>query len=101
MSQHDTRGESARLSARVIGRVQGVGYRWWVNTQARSLGLVGWVANDPDERTVELVAEGPPASLDQLEGLLSVGPPGAQVEHVEASVGPASGSYSRFEIVRP
>lgn len=91
---------SARLSARVIGRVQGVGYRWWVNSQARSLGLVGWVANDPDERTVEVVAEGSPASLQQLERLLRLGPPGAQVEQVEASIGPASGSYSRFEIVR-
>jgi acylphosphatase len=91
---------SARLSARVIGRVQGVGYRWWVNTQARSLGLVGWVANDPDERTVEVVAEGSPASLQQLERLLRLGPPGAYVEQVEASIGPASGSYSRFEIVR-
>ncbi len=90
----------ARLSARVVGRVQGVGYRWWVNTQARSLGLVGWVANDPDERTVEVVAEGPRASLQKLERLLRVGPPGARVEQVEASLGPASGSYARFEIVR-
>ncbi len=91
---------SARLSARVMGRVQGVGYRWWVNSQARSLGLVGWVANDPDEGTVEVVAEGPRASLQQLERLLRVGPPGARVEQVEASLGPASGSYARFEIVR-
>jgi len=91
---------SARLSARVVGRVQGVGYRWWVNTQARSLGLVGWVANDPDERTVEVVAEGPRESLHKLERLLRVGPPGARVEQVEASLGPASGSYARFEIVR-
>jgi acylphosphatase len=94
------RSAAARLSARVIGRVQGVGYRWWVNTQARSLGLVGWVANDPDERTVEVVAEGSRASLEQLERLLGLGPPGAQVEHVEATIGPASGTYSRFEIVR-
>lgn len=89
-----------RLSARVVGRVQGVGYRWWVNTQARSLGLVGWVANDPDERTVEVVAEGPRESLKKLERLLRVGPPGARVEQVDASFGPVSGTHTRFEIVR-
>jgi len=96
-----TAGEGpARLSARVVGRVQGVGYRWWVSTQARSLGLVGWVANDADERTVDVVVEGPLAAVERLATLLRTGPAGARVEDVEASIGPASGSFVRFEIVR-
>lgn len=90
-----------RLSATVIGRVQGVGFRWWVRTAAERLGLNGWVMNAPDERSVELVAEGPAAALDQLERLLQQGPPGAAVDRVEASRSPASGSYGRFQITRP
>lgn len=90
-----------RLSATVVGRVQGVGFRWWVRTAADRLGLTGWVMNGSDERSVELVAEGRPQSLDQLEQLLRQGPPGAVVDRVEADRSPASGSYSRFQITRP
>lgn len=90
-----------RLSATVIGRVQGVGFRWWVRSTGDRLGLTGWVMNGADERSVELVAEGPSAALDQLERLLRQGPPGAAVDRVEATRLPASGSYGRFEITRP
>jgi acylphosphatase len=89
-----------RLTARVIGRVQGVGYRWWVVDNASRLGLVGWVRNADDERAVELVAEGEPASLDALESQLDDGPGAAWVDRVEASRGPASGGMTRFEIRR-
>lgn len=94
-------GDVERLSATVVGRVQGVGFRWWVRTAADRLGLTGWVMNGSDERSVELVAEGPSASLDQLEGMLREGPPGAMVDRVEAARSPASGSYGRFQITRP
>lgn len=90
-----------RLTATVIGRVQGVGFRWWVRTAADRLALTGWVMNSLDERSVELVAEGPSAALDQLERLLQQGPPGAVVDRVEANRSPASGSYGRFQITRP
>ena len=94
-------GGVERLSAKVIGRVQGVGFRWWVRSAADRMGLTGWVMNAPDERSVEVVAEGPAAALDQLEQLLRHGPPGAVVDHLEASRSPASGSYGRFQITRP
>lgn len=97
----ERQGGVGRLSARVIGRVQGVGYRWWVRSAADRLGLTGWVMNAPDERSVELVAEGSPAALDELERLLREGPPGAEVDRIEASRSPASGSYGRFQITRP
>lgn len=89
-----------RLTARVTGRVQGVGYRWWVVDTATRLGLVGWVRNADDERAVELVAEGEPAPLDALESQLADGPGAAWVDRVEASHGPASGGMTRFEIRR-
>lgn len=90
-----------RLTARVVGRVQGVGYRWWAIRQADALGLTGWVMNHDDERTVELIAEGTPNALDELERRLGQGPAGARVESVETSRGPASGEFRGFGIVRP
>jgi len=94
-------GEVQRLSATVIGRVQGVGFRWWVRSAADRMGLTGWVMNGADERSVELVAEGPAATLDQLEEMVRRGPPGAVVDRVETTRSPASGSYDRFQITRP
>lgn len=87
-----------RLTARVVGRVQGVGFRWWVRARADELGLTGWVMNADDERGVELVAEGDPRGLDALERLLWRGPGSARVDAVEASRNPASGEFTRFEI---
>ena len=95
------RAPAQRLSASVSGRVQGVGYRWWVRGIADQLGLTGWVMNDPNERTVELVAEGRPEALDELERLLRIGPSGARVERVEARRSAASGTLGRFQITRP
>ena len=92
--------EDERLTARVIGRVQGVGYRWWAMSAARQMALVGWVRNLDDEQSVELVAEGPSARLDEFEALLARGPGSARVERVESSRGPAAGGLERFE-VRP
>jgi acylphosphatase len=94
-------GAVERLSATITGRVQGVGFRWWARSAADRMSLTGWVMNGADERTVELVAEGASASLDQLERLLRQGPPGAVVDSVEATRSPASGSYHRFQITRP
>ena len=51
-------GAPARLTASVRGRVQGVGFRWWVRARALELGLVGTATNLPDGR-VEVVAAGP------------------------------------------
>ena len=92
--------ERERLTARVSGRVQGVGFRYWIVHQAGSLGIVGWVMNRDEENAVELVAEGEPVALDALERLLRRGPPGSQVARVEATRSPASGEFTRFAITR-
>lgn len=73
--------ETDRLHARISGRVQGVGFRWFVREEARRLGLAGWVRNLPTG-DVELVAEGPPETLDQFAKTVGQGPPGARVEIV-------------------
>jgi acylphosphatase len=89
-----------RLSARIRGRVQGVGFRWWVRRQADELRLTGYVVNSDDERTVEVVVEGEPDAVAELERRLWRGPEGARVEHVEAARTVASGEFDRFGIVR-
>jgi acylphosphatase len=54
------------MTAQVTGRVQGVGFRWWIRSRADALNLTGWVMNDADERVVAVVAEGDPDDLDEL-----------------------------------
>ncbi|HUG49133.1 MAG TPA: acylphosphatase [Candidatus Limnocylindria bacterium] len=89
--------QGQRLEARVHGRVQGVGFRWFVRRQAIGLGLTGWVANEPGG-SVRVVAEGEPAALEELAGLLRRGPDGAAVERVDVERLPFGGSFARFEI---
>ena len=70
----------------VSGRVQGVGFRWFVVREAKALGLAGWVRNLPDGR-VEALASGESGPVDTLEGRLWQGPPHAHVVGVESSAG--------------
>ncbi len=86
-----------RLEATVLGRVQGVGYRWFVVERAMALGLPGWVANRPDGG-VECVAEGARAVLEQFLRALAEGPISATVDRVIPRWGPASGSLGAFGI---
>jgi acylphosphatase len=66
----------------VSGRVQGVGYRWFVLREAEALGVGGWVRNLPDGR-VEVAGKGTSAQLLALEALIRRGPGAAHVESVE------------------
>lgn len=63
------------------GRVQGVGFRYFVLREARRLGLDGWTANEADG-SVRVVADGSPASLELLLEALREGPPASIVERV-------------------
>ena len=83
---------------RVDGRVQGVGYRAFVEMQATNLGLMGWVRNRRDG-SVEAVLQGSPESVDEMLALCRVGPSAARVEGVEV-VGEGVGAFDHFE-VRP
>jgi acylphosphatase len=93
----DGRRTAERLEARVVGDVQGVGFRWFVVREAVGLGLVGWVANEPDGG-VSVVAEGPREVLDHLHAALAAGPSGARVEAVMAHRLAPTGLYARFEV---
>ena len=66
----------------VQGRVQGVGYRYFVRRQAETLGVTGYARNRPDG-TVEVVAEGDESSLRDFEERLRSGPDFASVSGVD------------------
>jgi acylphosphatase len=68
----------------VYGRVQGVGFRWFVWREADRLRLCGFVRNQRDG-SVEVIAAGAPQALEQLELVLGRGPAQARVERVEKS----------------
>jgi acylphosphatase len=88
---------ATRLEATIRGRVQGVGFRYFVVRRAMELDLVGWVANTADG-SVRCVAEGPPAALDALEASLRSGPLGAIVDGVDLVRMPGTGRFDRFAI---
>jgi acylphosphatase len=66
----------------VRGRVQGVGFRWFVRERGRALGLSGWVRNLADG-SVEVAASGEGRALERLRMSLGQGPPGAVVSTVD------------------
>jgi acylphosphatase len=75
----------------VRGRVQGVGFRFFVEREAHVLGIAGWVRNNPDG-TVEVLAMGTPEQLMGLRGRLRAGPRAARVDAVdEAEARPIPG----------
>lgn len=86
-----------RLDATVTGHVQGVSFRYYTQRQAQRLGLVGWVANQPDG-SVKVVAEGPESAIDAFVSFLHSGSPHAAVDRVVADRAPASGEFSAFRI---
>lgn len=79
-----------RLTALVSGQVQGVGFRRYVQRQARDLNLSGYAENLLDGR-VEVVAEGPEADLQRLLHWLRRGPPHARVQDVQTQYSEGTG----------
>ncbi len=71
----------AILQVMIRGRVQGVGYRAWVEYQATACGLQGWVRNRRDG-SVEAVFAGPARTVAEMVALCRHGPPGARVDVV-------------------
>ncbi len=81
----------------VRGRVQGVGFRWFVEREAHILGVAGWVRNNSDG-SVEVLATG---TRDQLAGLrsrLREGPRSARVDDVQESEARPVPGLSTFRI---
>jgi acylphosphatase len=81
----------------VSGRVQGVGFRYYVHDVARLEGVTGYVRNLPDGR-VEALVEGDLEAVTRVERAVRSGPSGARVEHVDADALTPSGAYKSFSV---
>ena len=88
-----------RLNAIVTGRVQGVGFRFFVERVADALALTGFVRNLPSG-AVEVVAEGGKDQLAALVEALNKGPSAADVDNVEIRWSNPTGEFSGFNIRR-
>jgi acylphosphatase len=76
------------IRLRIAGRVQGVGYRDFVRSEAEARGLIGWVRNRRDG-TVEAMVSGVADAVDELIAACWRGPPGARVADIQIERAPA------------
>ena len=85
---------------RISGRVQGVGYRDALRTEALANGVAGWVKNRRDG-TVETVLHGSPASVDAVLAWARRGPPAARVSRIDtqAAQGELDRPYRGFDLL--
>jgi acylphosphatase len=84
------------VHVRIEGRVQGVGYRAFVEMRAVELGLSGWVRNRRDG-SVEAVLQGAPEAVDAILEACRSGPPAARVARV-GIIGEGVGAFDGFEV---
>jgi len=92
-----TSPDRVRVYLRIEGRVQGVYFRASTVSEARKLRLTGWVRNSPDG-SVEAVAEGEQAQIEELIAWCRQGPPGARVTLVDVRYESSRGEFSGFSI---
>jgi acylphosphatase len=86
-----------RVTVKIEGRVQGVGFRHFTYKTALRLGLTGWVRNLPDG-AVEAVAEGPQEQVEEWLTALKEGPPASRVEGLTIRRGGNNEAFDRFEV---
>jgi acylphosphatase len=91
--------DKARVHLKIEGRVQGVYFRASTVSQAQHLGLTGWVMNCPDG-SVEAVAEGGRAEIEQLIAWCRLGPSGARVTNVGIRWEQPQESFVAFSVRR-
>lgn len=82
------------------GRVQGVGFRWFVVTHARELGVTGTVRNRPDGAVEAYLQADDAEKVDALIDRMREGPPAARVRSVEAEPVEDGERYDEMRIVR-
>lgn len=87
-----------RLHVIINGRVQGVGFRYFVYDNARASGIKGWVRNRWDG-SVEALLEGSRPVLDRLLGVIRRGPRSAMVTGIDPHWDDATGEFMEFNIL--
>ena len=81
----------------IDGRVQGVGFRYFTKTNARDLGVKGWVKNLPDGR-VEAVFEGDEERVQELIDRCKRGPRSARVDDLNVEWVSSTGKFNSFDV---
>ena len=81
MTTHDAPAPSPVRHLIVQGKVQGVGFRWYVRERARRLGVAGWVRNEPDG-SVRVMVGGPAHLVSRFIDEMRLGPPNAIIDAI-------------------
>jgi len=87
-----------QLQLKLYGNIQGVGFRYWVKTQARALGITGFVRNEPDG-TVKVLVQGDTQALEKFLKVCYDGPNFAQVTHVTPEWEEITERFTSFDIL--
>lgn len=86
------------LMIKVIGRVQGVGFRYSTKRTAEALNIKGWVKNNPDG-SVEIRADGDDSKLENFYSWCQKGPAGAIVQDTYKEEINSDDNFSQFRIM--
>ena len=97
VTAHSDNTDTARVHVHVEGRVQGVGFRAFVQQSGALLGLTGWARNIGYDK-VEAVAEGPRAVLDEFVEAIRTGPRGSRVDEIKIEWEMVLNEFDRFEV---
>ena len=90
--------DTLTVKMKITGKVQGVGFRYFVLRQAQKLGINGWVNNKPNS-AVEALAQGEKADLEQFIAKVKEGPSFSRVEDVSLNWVNEADQYFGFEII--
>ena len=91
--------EIVRVHVWVQGLVQNVGFRAYVEYNARQLGVAGWVRNVGYD-TVEAVAEGERENVERFIEAMKAGPRASRVNESKVEWENASGEFAEFGVKR-
>jgi acylphosphatase len=89
--------DNKRVRVIVNGRVQGVGFRAYVQAMAAKIGVSGWVRNVGDHQ-VEAVAEGTSDQIDRFIAIMQTGPRAARVDECNVEQEIAAGELKSFNV---
>ena len=89
--------DTLTVNMQITGKVQGVGFRYFVLRQAQELGITGWVSNKPNG-DVEALAQGDKEDLDQFIAKVKQGPSLSRVDDVILNWEDGQENYTSFEI---
>ena len=90
--------DTLTVNMKITGKVQGVGFRYFVLRQAQELGITGWVSNKPNG-DVEALAQGEKADLEQFIAKVKEGPSFSRVDNVNLEWMNKGEQYFGFEII--